>query len=101
MVKIAFVWIGSQHRADHRSSLAASSLQEVAMLALTKLRRLSQQDFALLGRTEMAYVKRVAGDDGGDYAVHAADGTYISRFADRELACAALRLHDLEPLSLH
>jgi hypothetical protein len=76
-------------------------MQEVAMLALTKLRPLSLQDFARLGRTEMAYVKRVVGNSGQDYAVHAADGTYIWRFADRELACAALRLNDLEPLSLH
>jgi len=76
-------------------------MQEVAMLAMTKLKPLSRQDFAQLGRTEMAYVKRVAGNDGQGYAVHAADGTYILRFADRELACAALRLHDLEPVSLH
>ena len=71
------------------------------MLALMKFRPLSQQDFARLGRTELAYVKRVTGNGGKDYAVHAADGTYIWRFAERELACAALRLHDLEPLSLH
>ncbi|HKW54491.1 MAG TPA: DUF1150 family protein [Stellaceae bacterium] len=71
------------------------------MLALTKVRPLSLQDFARLGRTEMAYVKRVATDGVPFYAVHAADGTYIWRFADRDLACAALRSHDLEPLSLH
>jgi hypothetical protein len=76
-------------------------MQEVAMLALTKLKPLSLQDFARLGRTEMAYVKRVAANGGQGYAVHAADGTYIWRFADRALACATLRLHDLEPLSLH
>lgn len=71
------------------------------MLALTKLRPLSSQDFARLGRTEMAYVKRVVIDGGEGYVVHAADGTYIWHFADRELACAVLRQHDLEPLSLH
>jgi hypothetical protein len=76
-------------------------MQEEAMLALTKVRPLSLQDFALLGRTQMAYVKRVASNGGQFYAVHAADGTYISRFADRDLACTALRQHDLEPLSLH
>ena len=71
------------------------------MPALMKLRPLSRQDFAQLGRSQMAYVKRVPGNGGQDYAVHAADGTYIWRFADRDLACAALRLHDLEPFSLH
>jgi hypothetical protein len=76
-------------------------MQEEAMLALSKMRSLSLRDFALFGRTEMAYVKRVKTNGVPAYAVHAADGTYIWGFADRELACAALRQHDLEPLSLH
>lgn len=71
------------------------------MLALAKVRSLSLRDFAQFGRTEMAYVKRVETNGVPGYAVHAADGTYIWRFADRELACATLRQHDLEPLSLH
>ena len=71
------------------------------MLALSKMRSLSRQDFALFGRTEMAYVKRVETNGAQAYAVHAADGTYIWRFADRDQALAALRQHDLEPLSLH
>ncbi len=63
------------------------------MLALSKMRSLSLRDFALFGRTEMAYVKPVKTNGVPAYAVHAADGTYIWRFADRDLACAALRRH--------
>jgi hypothetical protein len=76
-------------------------MQEHAMLALSKMKSLSLRDFALFGRTEMAYVKQAKSDGAPGYAVHAADGTYLWRFADREQAFAALRQHDLEPLSLH
>lgn len=71
------------------------------MLALSKVKSFSPQDFALYGRTEMAYIKRVETSGEPSYAVHAADGTFIWRFADRAMASAALRQHDLEPLSLH
>ena len=71
------------------------------MLARSKIKSLSREDFALFGRTAMAYVKRVETNGAQAYAVHAADGTYIWRFADRDQAFAALRQHDLEPLSLH
>jgi hypothetical protein len=71
------------------------------MLAVSKLKPLSPRDFAMFGRSEMAYVKRVEINGVPGYAAHAADGAYIWRFADRDLACAALRQHDLEPLSLH
>ena len=35
------------------------------------------------------------------YTVHAADGTRIAAFANREAAFATLRQHDPEPLSVH
>lgn len=76
-------------------------IQEEAMLALSKVRPLSQRDFAMFGRSEMAYVKRVETDGVPGYAVHAATGTYLWRCADRDLAVAVLRQHEIEPLSLH
>lgn len=71
------------------------------MLALSKLKSLSQADFAAFGLSVMAYVKRVGTNGGDSYAIHAADGRYLSAFASREAASAALRQHDLEPMSLH
>ncbi len=71
------------------------------MLAISRLKPLSPRDFAMYGRAEMAYVKRVETKRGPAYAVHAADGTYLEHFADREAAVAALRQHDIELLSTH
>lgn len=71
------------------------------MLALTKAKRLSHQEFAEFGRTEMAYVKPVAAHGATAYAIHAADGTHLWQFDDREVAFAALRQHDMEPVSIH
>jgi hypothetical protein len=50
---------------------------------------------------DMAYVKSALVNDTPGYTAHAADGTQIAAFADRELAFATLRQHNLEPLSVH
>lgn len=75
--------------------------EEDDMLALTKIKSLAQQEFAAFGLSQMAYVKRVATNSGDRYAIHAADGRYLHEFPSREVASAALRQHDLEPMSLH
>ena len=54
-----------------------------------------------LSLADIAYVKAVSGGKGGSYALHSADGNEIARFADREVAFAACRQHDLEPVSVH
>ncbi len=59
------------------------------------------QDFATYGILHCAYVKRVARKGRKPFAVHAADGTYLGRFADYATAAAALRLQDMEPLRVH
>ena len=71
------------------------------MLALLKAKPLSSREFAEFGRTEMAYVKPVELDGATAYAIHAADGTYLWQFDDRHIAFAALRQHDMEPVSVH
>jgi len=59
------------------------------------------QDFRALGLAQLAYVKTSTADGRIAYSVHAADGTEIAVMADRAIACAAVRQHDLEPLSVH
>ena len=59
------------------------------------------RDFRDLGLAQLAYVKAVTADGQIAYSVHAADGTEIAVMADRAVACAAVRQHDLEPLSVH
>jgi len=50
---------------------------------------------------DIAYVKRAVVNDVPGYSVHAADGTQIAAFVDRDVAFATVRQHDLEPLSVH
>jgi hypothetical protein len=71
------------------------------MKEIEKLRHISARELALYGMQDVAYVKRAIIDDAPRYTVHAADGTQISAFADREVAFATVRQHDLEPLSVH
>jgi hypothetical protein len=60
------------------------------------------QMFADLGKSSMAYVKpQICGPETVTYAIHAADGTFLWECADRAVACATLRAHDIEPLSVH
>ena len=59
------------------------------------------QDFRALGMAQLAYVKPITADGRIAYSVHAADGTEIAVMADRAVACATVRQHDLEPLSVH
>jgi hypothetical protein len=64
-------------------------------------RHLSAQELAFLGIQDIAYIKRVDVDGTAAYAIHAADGTQIAVLADRSVAFATVRQHDLEPLSVH
>jgi len=65
------------------------------------VRQMSARELALLGMQDIAYVKRAVVNDAPGYSVHAADGTPIATFADRDVAFAIVRQHDLEPLSVH
>jgi hypothetical protein len=71
------------------------------MNQIEKLRYITPKEFALLGMQDIAYIKRVALEQGSGFAIHAADGTQVALLADRELAFATVRQHDLEPVSVH
>ncbi len=62
---------------------------------------MSERDLATLGLQQLAYIKPVKVGDTAAYAVHAADGTEIAVMADRDIAMAAVRQHDLDPVSVH
>jgi len=68
---------------------------------LDTVRDISRQNFAALGVHDVAFVKPVEVDGKPAYAIHAADGTEMGVVNDREVAFAAVRQHDLEPLSVH
>jgi hypothetical protein len=71
------------------------------MNQIEKLRHITPKEFALLGMQDIAYIKRVALEQGSGFAIYAADGTQVAVLADRELAFATVRQHDLEPVSVH
>ena len=71
------------------------------MNKIERNRQMSTRELALLGMQDIAYVKCAVVNDAPGYTVHAADGTQIAAFANREVAFATVRQHDLEPLSAH
>jgi hypothetical protein len=77
------------------------SAMEVVMQFLESLKHLSANELGLLGMEDVAYVKPVVVDGTDAFAVHAANGTQIAVMADREVACAVVRQHDMEPVSVH
>ena len=71
------------------------------MIKSETIRHMSTKELALFGMQDIAYVKRAVGDGELGFTVHAADGTQIAFFANRDIALATVRQHDLEPLSVH
>lgn len=71
------------------------------MNPMERLSQISERDLMVLGLQEVAYVKPVTVEGESAFSVHAADGTQIAVMADREVAFAAIRQHNLEPVSVH
>lgn len=65
------------------------------------LRSLSNRDFARLGVEELAYVRPVILNGARAFSIHAADGTPIGAAPTTQLADAAIRQHEMEPLAVH
>lgn len=68
---------------------------------LHTLRHISPADFATIGVNEVAYVRKIQGEQGQLFGIFAADGTQLAIAATSDLAFAAIRQNDMEPLSLH
>jgi len=65
-------------------------------------RAMSLSDFAVWGLPEVAFVKKVVGKEGENgWSIHAADGSQMGLAPSRDLAFAAIRQHELEPVSVH
>ncbi|MBU6505959.1 MAG: DUF1150 family protein [Alphaproteobacteria bacterium] len=68
---------------------------------LVRLKNISAKEFALWGIQDIAYIRPVTIEGQKAYAVHAADGTQVAVMNTPEVAAAAVRQNDLEPLSVH
>lgn len=62
---------------------------------------MTSTDLARLGMNFVAYVKPILIEDEVRFAICAADGTQMGLAPNREVAFAAIRQHELEPLSVH
>jgi hypothetical protein len=62
---------------------------------------LSEQDFLVFGRENVAYVRPLQVEGRQVAAIHSADGRQLAVQANREVAIATIRQNGLEPLSLH
>jgi len=62
---------------------------------------MSARDFAMWGLQDVAYIRTVEVEGTVAWAIHSADGSTIGVAPERELAFAAARQNDLEPLSVH
>lgn len=71
------------------------------MHQLERIGQISTQDLMVLGLQQVAYIKPVVVDGRALFAVHAADGREMAMMATREVAQAAIRQNDLEPVSIH
>ncbi|MHA1114261.1 MAG: DUF1150 family protein [Alphaproteobacteria bacterium] len=63
--------------------------------------RISSEQFAAFGVEAVAYVRPVVESGERAFAVCAANGAEMGVFPKHEIAFAAIRQHDLEPLSVH
>jgi hypothetical protein len=70
------------------------------MTITEKLREMSPQDFALIGMQQLAYIKPSVVNGVAGFSIHAADGTQIGMAPSRDIAFAAVKQHELEPVSL-
>ncbi len=50
---------------------------------------------------QVAYIKPVQDKGQAAFGIFAADGTQLALIGDRDTAFAAVRHHDLEPVSVH
>jgi hypothetical protein len=65
------------------------------------IRHLSAEQLGQLGVAQIAYVKPVVVNGAHGFAIHAADGTAMAVAGDRDVAMAAIRQHEMHPVSVH
>ncbi len=71
------------------------------MTITEKFRQISPQDFAMIGMQQLAYIRPAVINGVAAFSIHAADGTQIGIAPTRDVAFAAVKQHELEPVSLH
>jgi hypothetical protein len=65
------------------------------------VRALTAAEFGQLGAGHIAYVRPIVISGAQAFAICAADGTQMAVAPDAAMAAAAIRQHEMEPLSVH
>ena len=65
-----------------------------------KLRHITPQDFAAMGMQQLAYIRPAVVNGTTVFTIHAADGTQIGMAPSWDIAFAAVKQHELEPVAL-
>jgi hypothetical protein len=63
--------------------------------------KFSPDQFAALGVDRVAYVRPAVVDGQTVYTIHNADGNEMGMMAERDVAFAAVKQHNMEPVSVH
>jgi hypothetical protein len=66
-----------------------------------RFEKFSPDQFAELGVDRVAYVRPATVDGRTVYAIHNANGHELGIMAARDIAFAAVKQHDMEPVSVH
>jgi len=69
--------------------------------AVMDIRRLTTEQLAQLGVSQIAYVKPVKVNGTVGYAIHAANGLPMGLAEDRDVAIAAVLQHEMVPVPVH
>jgi len=107
MQPIPILTIGYGFYDDMERSVLQVSRERVGLCMLREEKPIfvrqtqSSLDLGPYGLETMAYVKQVTVDGQIYHSIHAADGTPLTIIAERDLAFATVRQHDLEPASVH
>ena len=67
----------------------------------TRFEKFSLDQFVALGVDRLAYVRPAVVEGRTVYTIHNADGNEIGVMAERDIAFAAVKQNDMEPVSVH
>ncbi len=71
------------------------------MVNVNRQPTITPEALALLGAPNIAYVRPVLTDQGVAFGIFSANGTEMGIVANRDVAFAVVRQHDMEPVSVH
>ena len=78
-----------------------SGAEAVAERVVMDIRKLTEEELAQLGMTQIAYVKPVTVNGTVSYAIHAANGLPMGLAEDRDVAIAAVLQHEMVPVPVN